>query len=257
MEPTVWFTRLVTLPDDAIPLDELALSIAAHDHDVDVDLSRRELDALAARMSTSADAEEVAGRLFGSDCGYAGNTVDYDDPRNSYLDVVLQRRLGLPITLCVLMLEVSRRLDIPLVGVGMPGHFLVRSGDELFDPFRGGIRLDVDACRARFLEMHPSMVFEDRHLDPVGPRAIAGRMLANLVGTFLERDPGSAVWAARLRLRVPGLAAGERRRAAEVLAMLGRFDEAADGLDELAADLGDAGAETVAQDAARLRARAN
>ena len=125
VEVTERFTDLMRRPEPAIPLDEVALLIAAHDHPVDLDAELGALDDLAASVA-SPDPAMVAERLF-VDLGYAGNSADYGDPRNSYLDEVRARRLGIPITLSVLMLEVARRRGVELAGVGMPGHFLVRA----------------------------------------------------------------------------------------------------------------------------------
>src|SRR5260370_14557236 len=94
--------------------------------------------------------DELARFLFG-DRGFAGNDVDYADPRNSFLDEVLRRRLGIPITLSVLMIEVGRRRSVPLQAVGMPGHFLVGGGPGRFrGPFHGGVALGREDCRAPF-----------------------------------------------------------------------------------------------------------
>ena len=84
--------------------------------------------------------------------GYAGNEADYTDPRNSYLDRVLDRRLGIPITLSVLMMEVARRNGVVLHGIGMPGHFLVGEPDgrTFYDPFHHGRQLDADGARDVF-----------------------------------------------------------------------------------------------------------
>ena len=98
---------------------------------------------------------------------------------------------------------------------------------------------------------------ESAYLAPVGPRAILVRMLANLVHTFVERSPADAVWALQLRLAVPGVAPDERRAAAALLGTLGRFEEAATVLDHVADELDEPGAARRADDAARLRARAN
>lgn len=255
MRPTEKFTRLVRQPDGDIPLDEAALLIAAHDHDVDVPATMAALDELAADAPDEPDA--FAAYLF-ADGRFAGNDVDYADPRNSYLDDVLRRRLGIPITLSVLMMEVSRRRGRTLAGIGMPGHFLVGVGpDEFLDPFRGGMRLDRRGCRDVFERLRVGGPWTDAYLAPVGPRAILVRMLANLVHTLVERSPADAVWALQLRLAVPGVAAGERRDAAALLGTLGRFEEAATVLDDLAAELDEPGAARLRQDAARLRARAN
>lgn len=255
MELTGRFRELVQRDEHDVPLDEAALVIAAHDHDVDVGAQLARIDELAAGAPASADA--LASYLF-VERGFLGNSVDYGDPRNSYLDDVLDRRLGLPITLSVLMIEVGRRRGIALAGVGMPGHFLVRSdANRFFDPFHGGERLDVEGCQERFAETQGSAPFLPEFLDPVGAHAILARMLANLVRTHVARDPASAVWAVRLRLMVPGVSTTERRELATLLGTLGQFEEAAAALGALADELDGPAADRVERDAAAYRARAN
>jgi len=255
MDATERFTALVQRADGEIPLDEAALLIAAHDHHVDVKVELERLDALAHEAPMGADA--LVAYLF-SELGFAGNAVDYGDPRNSYLDEVVRRRLGLPITLSLLVIEVGRRRDLALEGVGMPGHFLVRADAATFyDPFHGGERLDEDGCRRVFARAQPDATFQDRYLAPIGARAILARMLANLVHTFVQREPSSAVWALRLRLRVPGVPPAERRDAAALLGTLGSFEEAATELDSLTDELDGEAATRAERDAAALRARAN
>ncbi len=155
MDATERFTELVRRSPDEVPLDETALLIAKHAHpDLDLTGPLGELDQLAHTVpGTTAD--DVAGALFGEG-GLAGNTVDYADPRNSYLDDVLARRLGIPISLSVVMIEVGRRRGVPIYGVGMPGHFLVQPAGEpdvWFDPFNGGRRLDEAGCRELYEQM--------------------------------------------------------------------------------------------------------
>jgi len=249
------FTELVTGPEERLPLDEAALLVAAHDHPVDVNGELERLDALA--RDAPGDTGALARHLF-VERGFAGNSVDYSDPRNSFLDEVMRRRLGLPITLSVLMIEVGRRRGLALAGVGMPGHFLVRGAPgEFFDPFHGGEPLDEAGCRARFAATQGAAEFEPEYLEPVGANAILARMLANLVRTYVERSPADAVWALRLRLLVPGVSPGERRQAARLLATLGRFEEAAAALETLAPLLPDADEADARRDARRLRARSN
>lgn len=249
------FGELVQQPDRDVPLAEAALVIAAHDHDVDVEHELRLLDELA--LDAPGAAEPLARHLF-VDLGFAGNEADYGDKRNSFLDEVLRRRLGIPITLSVLMLEVGRRRGLVLAGVGMPGHFLVGAEDgEFYDPFHRGIRLDEAGCRAIFEATRGAAPFLPEYLAPVGSRAILARMLANLIQGAAGADPAAAVWAIRLRLLIPGLAAAERRGAAAMLGRYGRFAEAANALDALAADLEGDAAVQVARDAAGFRARAN
>jgi regulator of sirC expression with transglutaminase-like and TPR domain len=239
-----------------IELDEVCLLIAAHAHPVDIDARRAQLDSLA-RSGDADDAASLARELF-VDRGFAGNVVDYGDPSNSYLDDVLDRRLGIPITLSVLMLEVAKRRGIAVYGVGMPGHFLVGApGDRWYDPFYGGVELDADACAARFAQLQDPSRFRPEFLAPVGSLAIVDRMLANLQNALMERDPSKVAWPTRLRLRMPELSPARRGELAALLGSLGRFSEAAAELDAVARELpGDDGARA-ARAAARLRARAN
>jgi regulator of sirC expression with transglutaminase-like and TPR domain len=172
---------------------------------------------------------------------------------------VLDRRLGIPITLSVLMMEVARRNDVVLHGIGMPGHFLVADldGQTFYDPFHHGRKLDAEGARAIFSAIRPDVPFRAEFLAPVGPRLILGRVLANLVRALVDRTPSAAAWAARLRLRIPGLSPSERRELAGLLGSLGRFAEAASLLEELVPDLDDETAARAARDATALRARAN
>jgi regulator of sirC expression with transglutaminase-like and TPR domain len=261
--PTERFVALVGLPARDVPLDVAALLIAAHDHEVDEARVLARLDELAASIGRAAgtDAVGIGAALFGADAlggGFVGNSLDYTDPRNSYLDEVLDRRLGIPITLSVLMLEVGRRLGVPLDGVGMPGHFLVGAGDDTYiDPFHGGAVLDVDGCRHRFEALRPGARFHAGYLVPVDEHAILARMLANLVNTLVARAPAEAPWAVRLRLAVPGVSAEERREGAALLGSLGHFAEAADALESVADTLDDDAAARAERDATALRARSN
>ena len=123
--------------------------------------------------------------------GFRGNEQDYYDPRNSYLNQVLERRTGIPITLAVVYMELGRRLKIPLVGIGMPGHFLVRhvEVDDLFvDPFHGGIMLSEDECRERLRERVTGAIrWDPVLLSPVSNREILARVIRNLKAIFMTR----------------------------------------------------------------------
>ncbi|MFO7592249.1 MAG: transglutaminase-like domain-containing protein [Acidimicrobiia bacterium] len=254
MDPTERFVALVQRSSREIALAEAALCIAGHDHTVDVDEHLGALDALAAGTP---DPEHLAEYLF-TTCGFTGNVEDYLDPGNSYLDAVLTRRVGIPITLSVVMIEVGRRIDVEIAGIGMPGHFLVRdAAGTYFDPFHGGARLDEDGCRHLFETMHGRASFAPRYLDPVDDRSILARMLANLTRSFVERRPRDALWAVRLRGAIPGLSVADRRHDATVLGSLGRFGEASSLLAALATEVDAAGADELLRESAAYRARAN
>lgn len=264
------FIALVGGPGGVGPLDEATLLIAAHARPgLDVAAERSRLDELAAGVAAPT-LDALRTHLFG-ELGYAGNQVDYYDPRNSYLDQVVKRRVGIPITLAVLMLEVGRRIGVPLAGVSMPGHFVVRDKvdrDVFVDPFARGAVVDRTTIEARFrASQPPDAAFDPAYLDPVPASAVIARMLANLDAIAAARsDRAMLEWVVRLRVAMPGAPASLHRRLSGVLAARGRFDAAADVLERLDA-LGISALETDASGvdgrpddlalAHRLRARLN
>ena len=136
-------------PEHQPPLDEAALLIAAIGTGADVEAGLARLDELAGAALAFPDAQTPGGlaRVLFVDWAFAGNVDDYGDPRNSFLPDVIDRRLGLPITLSVLMIEVGRRIGVHLHGVGMPGHFLVGVDGE--DELRGSVPRRRAAGRGR------------------------------------------------------------------------------------------------------------
>jgi regulator of sirC expression with transglutaminase-like and TPR domain len=229
-DATERFVEVMGRPEADVPLDLVSLLIAAHAYpDLDVDAELGRLDAIAAGCE-GGDLDGLLRHLF-VDLGFAGNAADYYDPRNSFLNEVLDRRTGLPITLSVLTIEIGRRLGIDLVGIGLPGHFLVRTTNspyEFVDPFHGGDRLDVDGVQALFSRVFgPSVEFLPGFVAPVSARSVVSRMLANLQGVYLRRvQPRNALWTVRLRLAIPGLRSEERAELAQVLGQLGDVDAA-------------------------------
>jgi regulator of sirC expression with transglutaminase-like and TPR domain len=128
--------------------------------------------------------------------GLRGNREDFYDPRNSFLNDVLDRKLGIPITLSIIYMEVARRVGFPVAGVGMPGHFLLKHydvvGDEIFiDAFnRGGI-LTLEDCQQRLDEVYGGQVdMRPEYLQAVTHREILGRMLNNLRQIYLTQQDG-------------------------------------------------------------------
>ncbi|HAB19976.1 MAG TPA: hypothetical protein DCE44_26540 [Verrucomicrobiales bacterium] len=120
---------------------------------------------------------------------FSGNSDNYFDPANSYLNRVMDRRLGIPISLCALYLFLGRRLNLPLVGIGMPGHFICRyqtATEEIYiDPFHRGQLLSRLDCRKRLLDL--AVEYDERHLTPVSNRRTLQRMIANLHLIHKER----------------------------------------------------------------------
>ena len=221
MDLTERFVELVNGPEPALPLDEAGLLIAAHAKPVlDVAEQLARFDALAEQVREPT--LDGLRRLLFRDLGFAGNEDDYFDPRNSYLDDVLDRRTGIPISLAVVMMEVGRRVAVPLSGVSMPGHFLVRDkvDPEVFiDPFSRGVVLDRRGCQLRFHGVHGvAATFDPAFLEPVGRRAIVDRMLANLEGIAgTTGDRTMLGWVLRLRASMPVAAEAVRRRLSAAL----------------------------------------
>jgi regulator of sirC expression with transglutaminase-like and TPR domain len=258
--PTARFAELVGGPGEPA-LDEGALLIAAHARpDLDVRAEVGRLDDLA-RGCPGTTLDDLRTYLF-EELGFRGNTDEYDDPANSYLDVVLDRRVGIPITLGVLTVEVGRRVGVRLGAVGMPGHVLVRSLDEpgLFvDPFGGGAALGAPECAEVFHRvMGPGAEFDPAFLDVSDHRTILWRMLTNLRSAFAARsDLGSLRWSAELQLAFPDVSAQDRHRLAALLGTVGGLRRAAVELEAVADALPDDAADSARRQARVLRARLN
>lgn len=256
-DPTTRFTAIVAA-GPVFDLGEAAALVAAHARpELDVGDVLGELDELAASCPDPS-LEGLRAGLFGV-AGFHGNTVAYDDPDNSFLDQVLRRRTGIPITLSVVMIEVGRRIGVPIAGIGLPGHFIVRHLDSpavLVDPFHGGRLLQREDCDALVRQLSGGRLgLESSMLEPVPPAAIVTRMLANLRHVFAQRgDHRSLEWTLRLRAAMPDAAAADVAQLARVQSSLGMFLEAADSLERVA-DLADADAPR--QQARLLRARLN
>ena len=259
--PTVRFAALVQGPEEEIALDEAAFLLAAHaSPGLDVAGQRKRLDEIAAAVPEPT-LDALVRHLFDT-CGFAGDVEHYGDPRNSYLDAVLDRRRGIPITLSVVTMEVGRRVGLRLSGVGMPGHFLVRHDAEprvFLDPFAGGVALDAAGAEARFRRTAgEGAAFDPAYLAPVGPRAILARMLANLKQTARATgDLATLDWVVRLRVAVPGVLPGELAELAQAQAAQGQFHRAAAALEDLATRVDPAQAPAVLAAATRARARLN
>jgi regulator of sirC expression with transglutaminase-like and TPR domain len=216
------FSELVRGPDASIPLDEVALYIAAHaDPAVDVAKNLAVLDELG-ETCPAPTLDALVAHLFGPG-RFAGNRADYYDPRNSFLHEVLERRVGIPITLSVLALEVGRRIGVPLSGVGLPGHFLLRDkvDDRVFiDPFHHGRLLDEAGCR----KLHRTLVgdgarWDPSYLDAVSRRSIVLRLLNNLKAIYLRRaDVAALAWVLKLRSAVPGAPQDDQEAYARLMA---------------------------------------
>jgi regulator of sirC expression with transglutaminase-like and TPR domain len=220
------FTQLVSGSEEA------ALLIAQEEHpDMDVAAYLRRLDGLAAavraRLPQAPEPTDIIDnlniQLFREE-GLTGNESEYYDPRNSFLNEVLDRKRGIPITLSVIYLEVGRRLGLPLVGVGFPGHFLVKysgaDGEIVLDPFAGGATLSredlVQRLRRMYGDANPFLAQIPQLLAPASKKEILVRILRNLKGIYLQKNDFARALAAsdRILLVAPDLATEVRDRGA-------------------------------------------
>jgi regulator of sirC expression with transglutaminase-like and TPR domain len=245
---------------ETVPLDVAALLISAHcsGGDVDVDAELARLDAIAAQISEPTLDGVV--RLLFRDLGYTGDREVYYDPANSFLDQVLVRRIGIPITLSVLTIEVGRRAGVPLFGVGMPGHFLVgdRVDPNVFvDAFTGRV-LDAGQAQRIFEELQPGAVFDPSFLAETPSTAIVLRMLNNLrMMHHQNRNTSEMVAVLELLVCLEECPLEEYRNLAAALELLGQVDEAARHLEAAAERYGGTDADQLRADATRLWARLN
>lgn len=258
--------------DRAFPLAEAALLVACEEYpglDVDGYLSRIDEMAAAARQrlgpagSLLGCVRELNRYLFEQE-RFHGNSHDYYDPRNSFLNEVLDRRIGIPVTLSALYMEVGRRCGLDVEGVGLPGHFIVRvrrAGEvdldgedleQLVDPFHGGTLLSVAQCQARMDRIfNGRMRLEPSMLAGCDGRGVLGRMLRNLKVIYVKaQDFPRALRVLDLLVDLEPEAPEERRDRGLLYAAMDCYALAASDL-EASLALWPPGAE-----AERLRARA-
>lgn len=192
------FARYVARPAEEVRLDEAALLLARTEYpalDLPAQLAR--LDTLAARAKCGprqSPHENIANLncLLFQEEKFAGNDEDYDDPRNSYLNDVLDRKMGIPITLSLVYQEVARRRGLPVVGVGFPGHFLAKylaaSGEILLDPYHRGAILTLKDCEEKLkAQFGEEAEFRPSFLVVSPPKQTLTRMLNNLKGSYFRR----------------------------------------------------------------------
>ncbi|HEX8141487.1 MAG TPA: tetratricopeptide repeat protein [Pyrinomonadaceae bacterium] len=236
------FTEEAAKPDDSIRLEYAALLVAAEDlatKDVDVVeyLSRLEGWARKARASLSQSRAETPVEAFNrfmfDELGLKGNQLDYYDPRNSYLNEVIERRTGIPITLSIVYMETARRIGLHAEGVGLPGHFIVRVWETdslqptLVDPFHGKT-LDTDDCQERLDEVYGGqLALTEAHLRGATTREILVRLLTNLKAIYARASLYRPALAAVERILIlKPHATEERRDRGALLAQLDRLHEA-------------------------------
>jgi regulator of sirC expression with transglutaminase-like and TPR domain len=195
--------ELLSRGEGGFRLAEAALAVALDEYPaLDTAACLARLDAMAAELAQDLPAGaslearlEALNRLLFERHGFAGNTRDYYDPRNSLLNDVLERRTGIPITLSIVYMDVARGAGLELEGISFPGHFLVAcavpGGKLVLDPYGGGAALGREELEGRLTQLYGAAVLERvdvaELLQPAAPRDILGRMLRNLKAIYLKR----------------------------------------------------------------------
>jgi regulator of sirC expression with transglutaminase-like and TPR domain len=232
------FARLVARPEPEIDLAVGALIIAGHGRPaIDEEAALGQLDAIAERVRIRLDAGDPTQTLVNRlhdvlyrELGFRGPTAaEYGDPSNSHFDEVIGRRVGLPISLAIVELEVAARLGLTIVGIGLPGHFVVGGPDGLLiDPADGGRSLTPDDCQALIRRaVGDGVLFHVGMLRPAGRREILARVLRNLkVARLGRRDWPAAVDAIDLLLVLEPTDPDHGRDRGLLLGRMGRFGEA-------------------------------
>lgn len=237
--------QVVRQPEAEINLAEAALYIAQeHYPDLEVDSYLNALDTMAAEVQERLPTEAYPLRVIQTinqylyqDLGFVGNAVDYYDPRNSFLNEVIERRTGIPITLSLVYLEIAQRIDFPMFGIGMPGHFLIRPKQEemeiFVDPFHGGEILFSEDCHERLAQFYGRpMELQPQFIQPVSSRQFLVRMLTNLKHIYLSQSEWLKSLAAieQILITDPN-AVGELRDRGTLYYQLGRWSEACQDLE--------------------------
>ncbi len=182
------FADLVQTHGANIPLDRGLLALSALESPgLSTEDSLREIDRLAKQTKTSEGVIEGLRVTLYDRLGFQGNQKNYYDPKNSLLNEVLKRRLGIPITLAVVYIEVARRLGSEAVGVGFPGHFLIRHEGKFLDPFDRARTLREADCERMLKRIGQPGKLESSMFAPATRRSIIVRVLHNLKNAYLKR----------------------------------------------------------------------
>lgn len=264
------FVALIGQPPSSIDLVEACGLVAEHlGHPVPAVEVLARVDGLASacasdieRRGRSLSLEAITEHLVG-EAGFRGDRERYYDARNSLLPDVLARRVGIPITLAVVVIGVAGRLGVVATGVGMPGHFLVGDGHRparWFDAFEGRW-LDASGAEARFRAVHGNdAAFDPAYLAPTPAAQIVGRVLSNLAHVHRSTgDPTALVRTMELLAAVPGLGTTPRVQAelAAALVAVGRIDDAAAVLEAVQDRIEPRRRASVAAQVEQLRANLN
>jgi regulator of sirC expression with transglutaminase-like and TPR domain len=199
-----YFEQEINQPDVKIDLGKAALYIALEEEpDFEPEEYLNALDLMAYKVEKYLPETKYPLRVIQSinrylyeDLEFKGNSWDYYDPRNSFLNEVIDRRTGIPITLSLVYLEIAKRINFSMVGIGMPGHFLIRPEFEdvgiYVDPFHQGEVLFPEDCQARLTQVYnQSVQMQPAFFAPVTPRHFLARLLTNLKAIYLNQRQAS------------------------------------------------------------------
>ena len=195
------FRRAMSDPDEGIDLARAALEIARDDYpDLDAARYLRRIDRLAVDVLERLGNEKTVyhriaalNAVMFEEHGFRGNRDNYYDPKNSFLNEVIERRTGIPISLSVLYMEVARRIGLPLNGVNFPGHFLVKYFDDrekiVIDPFNGGEIKSKEGLAKLLESLYGGKIpLAGDFLEPVTKKQIIRRMLNNLKAIYIREN---------------------------------------------------------------------
>jgi regulator of sirC expression with transglutaminase-like and TPR domain len=239
------FAGVIAVEDERINLAEAALLVAAEEYThLDIDFYIEKLDRFSDLARERAETARTARDLISAinstlfdELGFRGNRDNYYDPRNSFLNDVIDRRTGIPITLTVVYMEVARRICLPVKGVGFPGHFLAKYCGEdreiLIDPFNGGRLLGEAGCAELLSDLSQGrQQLMPEHLASVGNKQILTRILSNLLSIYSNsRDYRRALAAIDRILMINPDSAIHIRDQGLLLAALGEPRKAIAGLE--------------------------
>ena len=195
------FLAEIDRPDSEIDLAKAALHISQIEYpDLDIAKYSDRLDLMAQEVATTLPADryplkviQTINRYLYEELDFYGNETDYYNPRNSFFNDVLDRRTGIPITLALVYLEVAKRIDFPMVGIGMPGHFIIRPNFQdagiFVDAFNRGEILFVEDCRQKLISLYQQDLpfIPPEMLQPVTNKQFLFRILNNLQAIYLNQ----------------------------------------------------------------------
>ncbi|NET00400.1 MAG: tetratricopeptide repeat protein [Sphaerospermopsis sp. SIO1G2] len=196
-----YFYQEIQQPDESINLAKAALHIAQEEYpDIDPEEYLNAFDIMATELEKRLPSSRYPLRIIQSinqylyeNLRFSGNNIDYYDPRNSFLNDVIELKTGIPITLSLVYMEVAKRINFPMVGIGMPGHFLIRpdiADIEIFvDAFNGGEVMFTQDCQERLSQIYQqSVTLRPEFLAQVSNKHFLARMLTNLKYIYLKQQ---------------------------------------------------------------------